>query len=134
MVSSILQEGYFLLESSVNYRCINYFQDKTELAEYIKCQFEVTDGEIIAKSSFEDLLKGKSFMQGSRQGMKRFVFHVLLVHGNNLESLFKFLTEIDFEDDEGNIIQFDKMLQAAEDESEISDIIEYYNDVQNNYW
>ena len=73
-------------------------------------------------------------MQGSRQGMKRFVFHVLLVHGNNLESLFKFLTEIDFEDDEGNIIQFDKMLQAAEDESEISDIIEYYNDVQNNYW
>ena len=36
LVSSILQEGYFLLESSVNYRCINYFQDKTELAEYFK--------------------------------------------------------------------------------------------------
>ena len=134
MVSSILQEGYFLLEYSVNYRCINYFQDKTELAEYIKCEFEATDGEIISKSSFEDLLKGRSFIQDSRQGMKRSVFHVLLVHGTNLESLFKFLTEIDFEDDEGSVIPFDEMLQDAEDENEISDIIEYYNDVQDNYW
>lgn len=138
LLPNALLQGYFLMEKSsgagIRYRSIEYFQSKDELLKYIKQEYEGTVGEVVAAYSITDLLKGQKYGMEQRQGTRTVYMHILLVHGTNLERLYKFLDSTKVEDMEGNRLFLFNYIKACETPDEISEIISTFNDFQDNYW
>lgn len=64
-------------------------------------------------------------------GTSKTEYHTVLVHDNNLQILYNHLSSIIIEDED---ITLDQLMEDAETISEIEDIIDFYNDSQENVW
>lgn len=136
--NQVLIDGYFLIfkehGSGVNYKSIDYFASEEKLNEYIRREYSGTDFSAVCDYSHEKLMKGVSLSVGNRQGPQVTKARVLLIHGSNLSELFKMVDKLGVTDLEGNKLYLSNFLKEAETEDEIEEIIEIYNDGQDNYW
>lgn len=136
--NQVLIDGYFLIVKahglSVDYKSIDYFASAEKLNEYMRREYSGTDFSAVCDYSHEKLMEGVSLSVGNRQGTQVTNAKILLIHGSNLSELFNMVDKLDVTDLEGYKLYLSNFLKEAETEDEIEEIIEIYNDGQDNYW
>lgn len=127
--------AYFLINFAnshiVEYHEILVFWSPGELVRYMIEEYTGTVAETVLNFSLNQLIECQTYEVGHRMGTSKTEYHTVLVHDNNLQILYNHLSSIIIEDED---ITLDQLMEDAETISEIEDIIDFYNDSQENVW
>lgn len=128
------KRAYFLLHSATDY-VVCYHEiivlwSLPEVIRYIIGEYSATVHEEVLNFSLNQLLEGQIYETDHRIGTVKTKWHIRLIHNGNLPSLFRLLKTIVVDDKSSLSELFDN----ADTKEEIEDLIDYYNECQDNVW
>lgn len=129
-------QAYFLVVSAsdhiVSYNEVVLRWSLLELIRYIVEEYSGTEHESVLDFSLNQLIDSQIYENGHKMGCTKTKYNIHLVHDKNLSLLYRYLKNVVVEDGEAHTL--DMLFKEAETKEEIEDVIEYYNECQDNIW
>lgn len=128
------KKAYFLVLSAndhiVCYHEIVVLWSLLDLIEYMIDEYSATAHAKVLDFSANELLEGCVYKVENNNGAVNTKYRIRLIHDRNLPSLFRLLENITLED--GSSLR--ELFFNAASKDDIEDIIDYYNESQDNVW
>lgn len=128
------KRAYFLVQSAndhtVCYNEIVVLWSLLEVIEYIMDEYSATAHTEVLQFSVNELLEGCIYETDNRMGAVNTKWSIQLIHNRNLPALFRLLEDITLED--GSSLR--ELFSNAVSKEDIEDIIDCYNEFQDNVW
>ena len=121
-------------DSPFEYHKIIYFQSLEEMQVYMQNDFRASDAEEILNYSVEELMKGKTYFQGHRQGGKKTEIEIRVIHNENLEVMNWYFDQAEILNKNGDRIFLSDYIDKATNPEDIHYIINTFNNSWQDFW
>lgn len=132
--NELKKRAYFLVQSAndqiVCYHEIIVLWSLLEVIEYIMDEYSATAQAEVLGFSVNELLEGRTYEADNRMGAANKKWYIRLIHNRTLPSLFRLLEDIILED--GSSLR--EIFSDVTSKEDIEDIIDCYNESQENVW
>ena len=134
---SIAEKGFYFFtwtdDNSMSYHELVYCRTEEEMTNYLKSEYEATDGKELIAYPMKNLLEGVEYQQSYRQGCRTSKVHCQMFH-ETLGNLYTILDKARLLDENGKRIKLSDYLITAKNETDIQEVVDAYNECWENQW